>query len=146
MSHLRFPLFIDLKDKLVVVAGGGTVALRRVRALLPFGPEIRVIAPRCLPELEVLPCSLTHRPYAPGDTLDAFLVLAATDDPVLNAAICREARENGAWANNASSREDCDFYFPGLVVTDHLVAGVTGTGENHRELRRSVELIREVLR
>lgn len=145
MCAMRFPLFIDLRGRPVVVIGGGAVALRRVRALVPFGPELRVIAPTVLPELETLPCRLECRPFAAGDTQGAFLVLAATDCPSLNARICREARENGAWANNASCREDCDFYFPGLVVTEDLVYGFTGTGENHKALRSQINKIKEVL-
>ena len=146
MSGLRFPLFIDLHGKTVVVAGGGNIALRRVRALQLFGPDILVVAPRILPELEALPCRLVHRFFDPEDARGAFLVLAATDDPEENACIRKQARQRGAWANNASCREDCDFYFPGLVTTDQMVVGVTGTGENHKALRQQLERIREVLK
>ena len=32
-----FPMFIDIEKKKCLVAGGGTVALRKVRVLLDFG-------------------------------------------------------------------------------------------------------------
>ena len=38
-------MFIDLTDKKILVAGGGTIALRRIRTLLKFRADIRVIAP-----------------------------------------------------------------------------------------------------
>ena len=35
-----FPLFLDLSDRVVFVAGGGTIAERRIRAILPFVKEV----------------------------------------------------------------------------------------------------------
>lgn len=46
MERPYFPVFIDMEGRLVLVAGGGRIALRRVRTLLRFGAKIRVIAPR----------------------------------------------------------------------------------------------------
>ena len=39
-----FPLYVDLSDKNIVVVGGGTIATRRVKALLLFTRNITVIA------------------------------------------------------------------------------------------------------
>ena len=50
-----FPMFVDLKGKRILVLGGGKVALRKVKKLLPFGANITVTAPRVEPELEALP-------------------------------------------------------------------------------------------
>ena len=41
-----FPVFVDLKDKEVVVVGGGKVAERKIEKLLIFEPRIRVISPK----------------------------------------------------------------------------------------------------
>ena len=40
-----FPMFIDIEKKKCLVAGGGTVALRKVRVLLDFGAQVMVVAP-----------------------------------------------------------------------------------------------------
>ncbi len=42
---MKFPVFIDLQDRMIIVIGGGNIALRRIRTLLPFGGEITVISP-----------------------------------------------------------------------------------------------------
>ena len=42
MEKPYFPMFIDLTDKKILVAGGGTIALRRVRTLVKFGADIHV--------------------------------------------------------------------------------------------------------
>ena len=41
----RFPLFVDLTEKRVVLVGGGNIALRRVKTLLQFGAQVVVISP-----------------------------------------------------------------------------------------------------
>ena len=46
-----FPMFIDLSDKNIVVVGGGNIATRRVKTLLAFTRNIRVIAPKVTMEM-----------------------------------------------------------------------------------------------
>ena len=47
-------MFIDLTGKKILVAGGGAIALRRVRTLLRFGADIQVTAPELCEEMERL--------------------------------------------------------------------------------------------
>ena len=84
MAH--FPLFVDLKDQPVLVVGGGTVALRKVRKLLPYGPRIIVVAPEICPELGAVPgVGVCPRRFHLRDLRPRpALVLAATDDPAQN--------------------------------------------------------------
>ena len=49
-----FPMFIDLSDKNIVVVGGGNIATRRVKTLLSFTRNIRVIAPKVTMEIRKL--------------------------------------------------------------------------------------------
>ena len=61
-----FPLFIDLNQKQGLVVGGGPVAARKIRTLLPYGPHLTVCAPSVLPELETLVWSDPARePFSP---------------------------------------------------------------------------------
>ena len=55
MSEKRkhyFPMFVDLTDKKVVVAGAGTIAKRRIRALAEFTDRLVVVAPEVNQELK----------------------------------------------------------------------------------------------
>ena len=45
MERPYFPMFVDLTGKKVLMAGGGKIALRRVKTLLSFGAIIHVTAP-----------------------------------------------------------------------------------------------------
>lgn len=42
---MNFPLFIDLKDKKVLIVGAGAIAARRATVLVEFGAKVTVVAP-----------------------------------------------------------------------------------------------------
>ena len=111
-----FPLFVDISEKKIVVIGGGTIATRRVKTLLPFEPQIVVVAPEVTGELEELEkeekITIFHRKYQREDIYDAWMVLAATNDPELNNGIYSVAKCLGALVNVASNQGKCDFHFP----------------------------------
>ena len=54
MESRYFPFFIDMTGKKVLVAGAGSIALRRVSALLRFGAVITVVAPQMREEFQKL--------------------------------------------------------------------------------------------
>ena len=132
MDRPYFPMFIDLTDKKVLVAGGGTIALRRVRTLLKFGADIRVIAPELCGELAQMEeegkIMAEHREYRAGDICGAQIVLAATDDREVNRQIWEECRTAGIIVNVADDKSLCDFYFPAVVMTHEAVIGINSGG------------------
>lgn len=141
MKRPYFPMFIDLTDKKIVVAGGGTIALRRVRTLLKFGADIHVIAPELCEGLahmeEEGKITAEHREYRTGDIDGAQIVLAATDDREVNRWIWEECRAAGVTVNVADDRRLCDFYFPSVVMTDDTVIGINCGGEDHAKVKET---------
>ena len=144
MSERKFPVFLNLTGREVWLFGGGAVALRRAKTLLAFGPNLTVVAPELDPAFLELPVRLERRAYAPGQMNRPFLVLAATGDAAVNRAITAEARSKGAWANNASDRRDCDFFFPAVILKEDITVGLTGDGQDHSAVRRAAAAIREM--
>ncbi|MBS6196261.1 MAG: bifunctional precorrin-2 dehydrogenase/sirohydrochlorin ferrochelatase [Clostridiales bacterium] len=130
-----FPLFMDISEKKIVVVGGGKIAARRVKTLSSFGNNITVVAPDIHPDISELArkgrVEVLQRAYQREDIYDAWMVLAATDDHKLNEEIYSVAKCLGALVNVASSREKCDFHFPGIVKKDSYVVGVNAAGEDH---------------
>ena len=144
-----FPMFIDLSDKNIVVVGGGNIATRRVKTLLSFTRNIRVIAPKVTMEMMELGkagyVELVKRPVKRSDFNMAYMVIAATNDRKLNDEIHRICRQEGIYVNVASDREQCDFYFPGIYMQDELVVGITASGLDHKKARRVREEIQKAL-
>ncbi len=143
LEHYRFPLFIDLFGKKVIVVGGGKIALRRVQTLLSFGADVTIIAPEC----QSVPDGVTYlkRRYMEGDLSGAFLVVSATDDRNVNHLVGEEAKRNGIFASIADCREESTFFFPAICAGSGLVAGVVSEGDAHAKTARAAKAIRKVL-
>lgn len=139
----RFPLFLDLTGKTVVLIGGGNIAARRIGTLRLFGCRIKVIAP----ELKCKADGLTwlRRPYQPGDLEGAFLAIAATADRQVNHAVWEEASGRGIPISVADCEAECSFYFPAICAGEDLIAGVVSTGKDHHKTARAAKEIRRVL-
>lgn len=144
-----FPLFINIKEKEILVFGGGTIATRRIKAMLPYGAIIRVIAPEISEELQRLAeqnenLRLEYRKYKLSELQKPDFVLAATSDERVNQTIFRECRHKGILVNVASNRELCDFYFPGVVQQGDITIGITANGKNHKKAAEVTEQIRRL--
>ena len=140
---LRFPLFLDLTGKKVVLVGGGTIAARRIGTLRLFGCETVVIAPELKAKAEGL--TWLQRPYEPGDLEGAFLAIAATGDREVNRQMGEEARRLGIPVSVADCEAECSFYFPAICTGEGLVAGVVSSGKDHHKTARAAREIRKVL-
>lgn len=136
-----FPLFTDLAGKRCVVVGAGAVARRKISKLLPFGPELTVIAPAISAETRALGITAVERPFEDGDLECAELVIAATDDSALNRHISLLCRERKIPVNSADGTEDCSFIFPALVQHGSLTIGISTGGAGPSLARRLKEQI-----
>src|SRR3954454_4163006 len=78
-----------LVGRKVVVVGGGHVAQRRVPALLATGAQVTVVSPEVTPAIEGLRSELTLvlRDFTESDLDGAWYVVAASDDPDVNARV-----------------------------------------------------------
>jgi precorrin-6A/cobalt-precorrin-6A reductase len=149
IQNERFPLFIDLTGKRVLVAGGGKIAERRAKALLEFGAEVYMVSPKLSDSLEQMVAEnlLTCRrgSYDSGDIDNAFLVIAATDSREVNHRIYLDATEKGIFVSVADCRQECSFYFPAIFRLDGIVGGlVSQSGSSHGQVRLTAEKIRKM--
>ena len=144
-----FPLFVNLNDKRVVFVGGGTVALRRLRTILPFVNNVEVIAPEVTPEVQAMAdegaVTLRKEAFTPGCLDGADMVFACTNDDELNARIADDCHEAGRLVSVSSNRHLCDFYFPGVVQYENMVVGISAAGRDHRRVRQLRKRIERLL-
>jgi precorrin-2 dehydrogenase/sirohydrochlorin ferrochelatase len=127
-----FPMFVRLVGRLVVVVGGGDLALRTVEALLACDAEVQVISPRLSPAFNRLRgtpnLTLIRRPLEHGDLEDALLALAVDDDPAVNLQTARQGLEWNVLVSVADELALSDFVVPSFVhrggLTLALHAGI----------------------
>lgn len=124
-----FPFFMDIKEKLIVVVGGGTVALRKIEKLLPFEPSVKVIAPEiCKKISQISHLEIIQRCFQDSDIDGAFAVIGASDNETLNAHIAMLCRERNIPVNIVDDPKKCTFYFPALVKENDITIGISTSG------------------
>lgn len=140
-----FPMFIDLSDKKVVVAGAGTIAKRRIRTLIDFTDHLVVIAPEVNKELKDLEAegrlTILRKNYEREDIYDAALVIAATNDRKVNQDIYSACKCLGILVNVCNDKNKCDFYFPGIVSDENVVVGISASGQEPKKAKAVTEQI-----
>jgi len=139
-----YPIFLDLREKPVLVVGAGAVALRKTRGLLEAGARVTVVAPRWRPEFESLPVRLAPRRFRSSDLRGACLVFTATDDRRVNRRVALEAKRRGIPVNVADAPAECDFLVPARVRSGEFQVAISTGGRNPRlaaELRRKLEAV-----
>ncbi|MTH52680.1 precorrin-2 dehydrogenase [Bacillus mangrovi] len=89
------PLMLNLEGKPVLIAGGGKIALRRLRLLLAENADITVISPESVPEIRELAetgaIKWIRRKAAAVDLPGYLLIVAATDSDETNRLLARNA-------------------------------------------------------
>jgi uroporphyrin-III C-methyltransferase/precorrin-2 dehydrogenase/sirohydrochlorin ferrochelatase len=137
-SGVVYPVGLRLHGRRVVVVGGGRVAHRRVTGLLEAGALVTVVSPEVTPALEGLldrsSLEWQRRRYADGDLAGAWYVVAATDDPAVNAAVAAEAERIHTFCARADDRAASSVWTPAVGRQDDLVIGVHGGGDPQRAI------------
>jgi precorrin-2 dehydrogenase/sirohydrochlorin ferrochelatase len=143
-----FPMFVRLAGRVVVVVGGGDVAVRTVEALLRCDAEVRVITPTpssALARLRAPNLMLMRRRLQSGDLEDALLALAVDDDPAVNLDVARQGLEWNVLVSVADELALSDFVIPSFVhrggLTLALHAGMLNASLANRvgeDLERSL--------
>lgn len=141
-----FPAFIKLARRPCLVVGAGAVAVQKVHSLLAAEAKVRVIAPRIHPEIGTLATTgrveIVNRAFEPNDLARTFLVIAATDDPAVNAAVYEAAVERNILCNSVDDPPNCDFYFGSVVSRGDLQIAISTAGESPalaQRLRKEID-------
>lgn len=144
-----FPVFLDLKDKLCLVIGGGKVAERKVENLLKAGARVRVISPEVTHILKRLAeeskIEWEKRMYKEGDLDSVWLVIAATNDPETQRKIYKEAEEKRIFCNVVDVPEFCSFIVPSVVRRGPLTIAISTSGVSPAVAKRIRENLEELI-
>lgn len=137
MTENAYLVGLRLAGKKVVVIGGGTVAQRRVPVLIANGAQVHVVARAATPAVDALAgqkpgITLELRDYRDGDLEDAWYAIAATDDPVVNAAVVAEAERRRIFCVRADAGRAGTAVTPASFDYEGLLVGVLASGEHRR--------------
>jgi uroporphyrin-III C-methyltransferase/precorrin-2 dehydrogenase/sirohydrochlorin ferrochelatase len=140
------PIFLKLEGRVGLLVGAGNVAFEKVGSLLPTGIKLRVIAPAARTEIQALAAQakLTwiERRFEEADLDGNFIVIAATDQPEVNAAVYRGCVARGIPCNSVDDIPNCDFFFGSIVSRGALQIAISTSGESPsvaQRLRREID-------
>jgi len=107
------PIMLKVAGRRCLIVGGGSVALRRAKALLACGAEVTVIAPKITRELDELAfanrgLTVHCRPYQKEDLSNATLVVIATDNEAVNDQVAFDASVTGILINRTDESDAGD--------------------------------------
>jgi siroheme synthase-like protein len=129
-----FPAFLKLKDRLVLVVGGGAIATSKIPRLVQAGARVTVVSPKLSSrlaesvrnrEIEWLP-----KPFESTDLDGRFLVVAATSLRDLNESVYREADKRNILCNAVDDTEHCHFYYGSVVQRGDLQIAISTNGKS----------------
>ena len=140
MRH--FPVFLKVRGKRILVAGGSETAISKLRLLLKTEAEIVVFAQNPEEQVEEWDkaglLTLKRRHLNSDDFYNAAMVYAAEDDAKRDANTAEMAREAGVLVNIVDNLEDSQFITPALVDRDPVTIAI-GTEGSAPVLARKIK-------
>ena len=134
MANKFFPVSIDLNNKNVLIIGAGKIALRKTETLLNYNCNIIVITKEILEEkfLELEKNNkikiLKNQEFEEKFLQDIFLVIAATNNEVLNKNISQLCMNKNILVNNITSKNDMNVRFASIYEKDDIQIAISANG------------------
>ena len=130
----KYPIFLELSGRRVVLVGGGAVAVRKAEALLEAGARLVVVTAQASDTLTSL-CTRTgaeliRSKYSKQYIVEAVLVVAATDNTKVNEQVYHDCQELEVLCNVVDDPRLCDFFVPAVVKRGDLQIAVGTDGHS----------------
>jgi uroporphyrin-III C-methyltransferase / precorrin-2 dehydrogenase / sirohydrochlorin ferrochelatase len=137
---------VDLTGRRVLVVGAGAVGVRRAHSLLEDGAVVVLVDPAPSDDAQRVAThadvTLLQRPVEVDDLEGAWLVVAATADPAVNARVAAWCLQRRIWCVNASDGRDGSARMAATSTHGDVAVGVVSTGDPDP---RRVRAVRDAL-
>jgi uroporphyrin-III C-methyltransferase/precorrin-2 dehydrogenase/sirohydrochlorin ferrochelatase len=134
------PVFLNLRDRLALVVGGGAVAMRKVELLLKAHARVLVVAPQLHPELALYRDAgrIEHRAarFEPAHLEGVAFVIAATDQSEVNRAVAAAGEARGLFVNVVDDGAASSCLMPAIVDRSPIIVAIGSGGQSPTLARR----------
>jgi siroheme synthase-like protein len=123
---------LNIEEKKIVVIGGGSVALEKIRKLIEFGAVVEVLSLAILSSILKLGHQVhcTIGPYTKDHIRNAFLVISATNDSIINRQVYKDCKDLGILCNVVDQPNLCDVVFTSALKRGQLIFSVSTSGQS----------------
>ena len=142
-----YPVMINIREKKVVVVGGGKVAARKIKTLLAEQAAVTVVSPTLHADIPQAEIQWLARPYQTCDLEGAKLVFACTDQAEVNRQIMEDAAPSQL-VNNPGDKTFSDFYNVAIARKKDVSVMISTNGlspSRSKEIRKKIEAILDQL-
>lgn len=141
-----YPVFLDMKDRKVLVVGGGFVALQKIKTLLDSGAIVKVITKELIAEdIKELPVSLEIREYNENDMIGVSIVIAATNSHEVNTKIFEHSKKYNVLLNAVDDKDNCDFILGAIVNKGDITVTISAAGKSPIVAKKIRDKVNEML-
>ncbi|HLK38705.1 MAG TPA: bifunctional precorrin-2 dehydrogenase/sirohydrochlorin ferrochelatase [Polyangiaceae bacterium] len=144
-----YPLFLKLRGRDVLVVGAGPVAERKITVLLECGAAVRVVAPRATDRIREWSGSgavvWLGRRFEDPDADGAWLVVAATGDPTVEATVAEAAERRRAFVIAVDDPLHASAYSGSVVRRPPFTLAISSSGATPALTRLVREIVEQVL-
>ena len=130
-------------------SGGGNVAQRRVPTLIAAGADVHLVSPEVTPAIEGQVGSgevhWLERGFEDHDLDGAWYVMAATDDPAVNARVSELAEQQRIFCVRADDADAATAFTPAVGRHAGDTVAVMGSSAADRDPRRHASLRDEIV-
>lgn len=128
-----YPIFINLKNKKVLVIGGGKVAFRKIKSLLHSNAKIDIIAKNINNEelsnlINTNKIKLINDHFSENIIDNYYFIIASTDDNKLNKHIFQCCEKRKKLCNVVDNKKFCSFIIPSIVDRNPLKIAISSSG------------------
>ena len=147
-----YPIFLKTETLQFLIVGDGNVALEKLEFLFKSSPnaQITMVAPyyqkTTLDFVTNKPnISLIYQTFNSFFLKGKQIVIATTDDPVVNQKIYYFCKKKRILVNVADTPDLCDFYMGGIVTKGNLKIGISTNGKSPTLAKRIRQFLEELL-
>lgn len=144
----NFPAFLRLRDRPVLIVGGGEAAIAKTRLLLAAGAAVTVVAPHGLPQLQAWADAgalrWEKRRFRTWDLRGKTVVFGATGCEDVDGHVARAARVRRISVNIVDRPDLSDFIVPSIVDRGAVTVAISSDGASPvlaRRLREQIETL-----
>ncbi len=137
----KYPIFLNLKNRNILIVGGGLACLEKLVGLDKTEANIEIITRELNPEVKTFiedkpNIQVQVRDVSESDLEFRDIIFLATNDPTTNQRFRETAGKLKTWANSVDDPNNCDFYSASLInlgavsfsiSTDGQFAGLSAT-------------------
>ncbi len=128
----KYPIYLELSGRRVVVIGAGAIAARKAQALMDAGARLVIVAEHINDMLTALcqgtNAKLIESKYSKDYLVGAVLAIAATNNSQLNKQIYKDCQELEILCNVVDEPGLCDFFVPAVVKRGDLQIAIGTEG------------------